>query len=51
MKIPNIISGYNEETKQFTYILEGNTCNYNLSRLLAMPAFQISFLVFNIERM
>lgn len=50
MKVPNIISGYNEETKQFTYILEGNTCNYNLSRLLAMPAVSDIFSSFQYRK-
>ena len=48
--VPKIISGYNEETKQFTYILEGDTCNYNLSRLLAMPAVSDIFSSFQYRK-
>lgn len=48
--VPKIISDYNEETKQFSYILEGNTCNYNLNRLLAMPKVSDTFSSFQYRK-
>ena len=46
----NIISRYNKDTSEFTYILEGDTCNYNLNRLLAMPKISDTFSSFQYRK-
>ena len=60
MEAPNIITKYNEETKQFSYVLEDRefmswrreeSCyEYNLSRLIAMPAVSDIFSSFQYRK-